>query len=84
MDLEQQVKDIKIWFASARFDGIRRVYSAREVAEQRGTIACDYGVARSAADGFTRACANCTARAKASRLWAVFAGPSGGDEENGY
>ena len=52
MELEQQVKAIKVWFGSERFDGIRRVYSAREVAEQRGTIACDYGVARAAADGF--------------------------------
>lgn len=52
MELEKQVQEINEWFSSPRFAGIRRVYSAREVAEQRGTIAGDYGVARSAADGF--------------------------------
>lgn len=52
MELEKQVTEINQWFNSPRFAGIRRVYSAREVAEQRGTIAGDYGVARGAAEGF--------------------------------
>ena len=38
--------------ASPRFAGIRRVHSAREVAEQRGTIRPDYAVARGAAEAF--------------------------------
>ena len=41
MELEKQVIEINEWFNSPRFAGIRRVYSAREVAEQRGTIAGD-------------------------------------------
>ena len=38
--------------ASPRFEGTRRVHSAREVIEQRGTIRPDYTVARSAAEAF--------------------------------
>src|SRR6266567_6856365 len=40
------------WFASPRFEGITRLYSARQVAEQRGTICIDYTVARVAAEQF--------------------------------
>lgn len=49
---EQEIQKTQAWFASARFKGITRVYSAREVVEQRGTIRPDYAVARSAAEGF--------------------------------
>jgi isocitrate lyase len=52
MDFEQEVAELKAWFASPRFEGIRRVYSAREVVEQRGTIRPDYAVARRAAEAF--------------------------------
>src|SRR5664279_3721264 len=38
--------------ASARFAGITRVYSPRQVVEQRGNVATDYTVARGAAEGF--------------------------------
>ena len=37
------------YFDSPRFDGIIRLYSARQVVEQRGTIPTDYPVAREAA-----------------------------------
>ncbi|HXT52209.1 MAG TPA: isocitrate lyase, partial [Thermoanaerobaculia bacterium] len=40
------------WFDSPRFRGITRLYSARQVVEQRGTIAHDYTVAREAAAAF--------------------------------
>src|SRR6201993_157915 len=40
------------YFDSARFDGITRLYSARQVVEQRGTIPSDYIVAREAAEAF--------------------------------
>jgi isocitrate lyase len=49
---EQQVADVRKWFATPRFKGIRRLYSARDVAEQQGTIATDYIVARKAAEEF--------------------------------
>jgi isocitrate lyase len=49
---EQQVAAAQQWFASPRFDGIIRLYSAHQVAEQQGTIRGDYTVARRAAEEF--------------------------------
>lgn len=48
---ESEVKETSAWMASARFEGIIRLYSARQVAEQRGRIQADYTVARTAAEG---------------------------------
>ena len=42
---ESEVSDTERWFASPRFQGITRLYSARQVVEQRGTILVDYPVA---------------------------------------
>ena len=50
--LDQEVKDIQAYFDSARFQGITRLYSARQIAAQRGTIRNDYTVAREAAAAF--------------------------------
>lgn len=52
MDFEQEVEHVRQWFKSPRFQGIKRVHSAREVVEQRGTIRPDYAVARGAAEAF--------------------------------
>jgi isocitrate lyase len=49
---DEQVAETRKWFESPRFAGITRLYSARQVVEQRGTIAHDYTVAREAASGF--------------------------------
>jgi isocitrate/methylisocitrate lyase len=49
---EAEVEATQRWFDSPRFRGITRLYSARQVAEQRGTIAHDYTVAREAAAAF--------------------------------
>lgn len=49
---EEKVREVSEWFASPRFAGIIRLYSPRQVVEQRGTIATDYPVARAAAEGF--------------------------------
>jgi isocitrate lyase len=49
---EEQIAEIQEWLDSPRFEGIIRLYSARQIAEQRGTIARDYTVAREAADAF--------------------------------
>ncbi|MCB9377368.1 MAG: isocitrate lyase family protein [Holophagales bacterium] len=49
---DQEVRETQEWFDSPRFEGIVRLYSARQVAEQRGTIRADYTVAREAAEGF--------------------------------
>jgi isocitrate lyase len=49
---EQDVAATQRYFDSSRFDGVIRLYTARQVAEQRGTIPTDYTVAREAATAF--------------------------------
>jgi isocitrate lyase len=51
-NMEAEIAELKRWFESPRFSGIRRLHTAREVAEQRGSIRQDYTVAREAAEGF--------------------------------
>ena len=45
-EFDTQVAELRRWFESPRFAGIRRLHSAREVVEQRGTIRNDYTLAR--------------------------------------
>ena len=47
---EQDVAAAERYFDSPRFDGIIRLYTARQVVEKRGTIPNDYTVAREAAE----------------------------------
>jgi isocitrate lyase len=49
---ESDVAATQQYFDTPRFDGITRLYSARQVAEQRGTIPADYIIAREAAEAF--------------------------------
>jgi isocitrate lyase len=49
---ESEISETARWLDSPRFEGITRLYSARQVAEQRGTIPTDYPVARVAAEQF--------------------------------
>ncbi|BBZ33424.1 isocitrate lyase ICL2 [Mycolicibacterium confluentis] len=49
---EKDVTATQAYFDSPRFEGIIRLYSARQVAEQRGTIPSDYPIAREAATAF--------------------------------
>ncbi len=49
---EDDVKATERWFKTPRFAGLTRLYSARQIVEQRGTIANDYTVAREAAAAF--------------------------------
>jgi isocitrate lyase len=51
-DFEKNIAATQRYFDSQRFDGIIRLYSARQVVEQRGTIPADYTVAREAAAAF--------------------------------
>jgi isocitrate lyase len=51
-DFEKDLAATQRYFDSPRFDGIIRLYSARQVVEQRGTIPADYTVAREAATAF--------------------------------
>ena len=50
--LKPQIDELKKYFSNPRFDGIQRLYSERQVAEQQGTIPIDYTIAREAAEGF--------------------------------
>ena len=50
--LEAEIRKTKRYFSSARFKGITRLYSPRQVVEQRGTIRRDYSIAKNAADAF--------------------------------
>ena len=49
---EDNVTDVQEFIDSDRFSGITRLYSARQVAEQHGTIGTDYRVARENAAAF--------------------------------
>jgi isocitrate lyase len=49
---ERDVAATQRYFDSPRFEGIVRLYTARQVVEQRGTIPSDYIVAREAATAF--------------------------------
>ena len=49
---EKETAAINDWFGTGRFDHILRLYSPRQVAMQRGTIPCDYPLARTAAQEF--------------------------------
>jgi isocitrate lyase len=49
---EQEIAATQRYLDSPRFAGIVRLYTARQVAEQRGTIPVDYTVAREAAAAF--------------------------------
>ncbi|MBI2390926.1 MAG: isocitrate lyase family protein [Deltaproteobacteria bacterium] len=49
---EQEIAELRAWFESPRFAGLKRLHSAREVVEQRGTIRADYAIARDTAAAF--------------------------------
>jgi isocitrate lyase len=49
---DREVTEMRSWFESPRFAGLRRLHSAREVVEQRGSIRAEYPVARDAAEAF--------------------------------
>lgn len=50
--MTEEIKETQAWFDSERFREITRLYSARQVVEQRGDIQQSYSVAREAASGF--------------------------------
>jgi isocitrate lyase len=49
---QTQVAETEKWLSDPRFDGITRLYTARQVVEQRGSIPTEYPVARDAAAAF--------------------------------
>ena len=54
---DRDVEQTKRWMEGPRFSGMRRLYSARQVVEQRGTIAQDYSIARMASEEHVRSAA---------------------------
>ncbi len=50
--VDESIAETRKWMESPRFAGITRLYSARQVVEQRGTIQTSYTVAKSAAESF--------------------------------
>jgi isocitrate lyase len=51
-DFRKMTEDARAWMEGPRFGGITRLHSARQVAQQQGTIDQDYTVARRAAEEF--------------------------------
>lgn len=49
---DEDVAAMRRWFEGPRFAGIKRLFTAREVVEQRGTIHDEYSVARDTAAAF--------------------------------
>lgn len=49
---DEQVAATRQWLESPRFRGITRLYSAKQVVEQRGSIPTSYPIAKGAAEGF--------------------------------
>lgn len=49
---DNEVMETKAWFSHPRFQEIARLYSPRQVVEQRGTIRNDYSIAKHAAEAF--------------------------------
>jgi isocitrate lyase len=52
LNIEEETKKTEKWIKSDRFKGITRLYSARQVAEQKGTIRRGYAVAKNCAQEF--------------------------------
>jgi isocitrate lyase len=46
---EKEIAETTEWLSGPRFEGLTRLYSARQVVEQRGTIQLDHTIARNAA-----------------------------------
>ena len=68
---EEQIAEVEKWFANPCFEGIVRLYSPRQVAEQQGTIRRDYTVTRTAAEVMIRSGA-----AREMTSWLVSLGPT--------
>jgi isocitrate/methylisocitrate lyase len=52
VSFEERVAAVRDYFASPRFAGIVRLYTARQVVEQQGSAPMDFPVARQAAEAF--------------------------------
>ncbi|MDP9317865.1 MAG: isocitrate lyase family protein, partial [Actinomycetota bacterium] len=49
---EDEIEELREWMGSDRFREITRLYSPRQVVEQRGTVPSDHTIARNAAEQF--------------------------------
>ena len=68
--LQTEINSTQEWFESPRFKEITRLYSARQVVEQRGSIHNDYSIARKPLPPFLSCCESFTRSRNPSRPWA--------------
>src|ERR1700747_1565790 len=81
---ESEVGETARWLARPRFEGIMRLYSARQVVEQRGTIPTDHTVARMAAEQFYERLRQLFAERKRVTTFRPYSrGPGGGMQRSG-
>ena len=52
LSYDAELREIRAWLDGPRFARVRRLHSARQILEQRGTFPGDYTVARTCADAF--------------------------------
>lgn len=84
-DFEKDVAATQRYFDSSRFAGIIRLYTARQVVEQRGTIPVDHIVAREAAGAFyERLRETLCSPQEHHDVWPLLAGAGGEHEADGY
>lgn len=83
-DFEKDVAATQRYFDSSRFAGIIRLYTARQVVEQRGTIPVDHIVAREAAGAFYERLRELFAARKSITTFGLLAGAGGEHEADGY
>ena len=50
--MNDAVKEADNFLNDSRFDGVKRLYTARQVAEQQGSLYQDYSIAKDAASEF--------------------------------
>jgi isocitrate lyase len=50
--ITERTSEMEAYFNDPRFEGIKRLYSPRQVVEQQGTIQTDYTIARESAEAF--------------------------------
>jgi len=51
--IRREISEMRAWFNRPRFDGVTRLYTPRQVVQQRGAIPRSYPVAQGAAEGFS-------------------------------
>lgn len=83
-DFEKDVAATQRYFDSSRFAGIIRLYTARQVVEQRGTIPVDHIVARGGGRLLRASARTLCSPQEHHDVWPLLAGAGGEHEADGY